>query len=191
VEIWAGKRLFDGSQAVLVFNAASAPAQVEVTPSDVGFEESAPLYVRDLWKHETAGPRAGNIRVTVAPNDVALLRVSKTDSFPLPPIIVADSYRAVFRTSANTPQELTQAITVRNNGSGALPLWKVRAGLPSWLSVTVSQSGNTQTFANKVSTARHYHAVVRADNCEPLSGLPMSALYYDVDLEVAEQPSVP
>jgi hypothetical protein len=54
--------------------------------------------------------------------------------------------------------------------------------------VTVSQSGNTQTFSTKVSTAGlakgRYHAVVRADNREPLSGLPMSALYYDVDLEV-------
>ena len=187
-EVWAGKRLFDGSQAVLVFNPASAPATVEVTPDDVGFEESAPLYVRDLWKHETSGPRAGNVRVTVAPGDVALLRVSKADSFPLPPIIVADSYRAVYRARANAPQELTQAITVRNNGSGALPLWKVHAGLPSWLLVTVSQSGNTQTFSTKVSTAGlakgRYHAVVRADNREPLSGLPMSALYYDVDLEV-------
>ena len=71
-----------------------------------------------------------------------------------------------------------------------LPLWKVRPGLPAWLSVNVSQSGNTQTFSNKVSTAGlakgRYHAVVRADNLEPLSGLPMSALYYDVDLDVGE-----
>jgi hypothetical protein len=31
-----------------------------------------------------------------------------------------------------------------------------------------------------------YHALVRADNVEPVSGKPMSALYYDVDLEVAD-----
>jgi hypothetical protein len=29
-----------------------------------------------------------------------------------------------------------------------------------------------------------YHAIVRADNVEPVSGRPMSAFYYDVDLEV-------
>ena len=29
-----------------------------------------------------------------------------------------------------------------------------------------------------------YHAIVRADNVEPVSGRPMSALYYDVDLMV-------
>ena len=31
-----------------------------------------------------------------------------------------------------------------------------------------------------------YHALVRADNTEPVSGKPMSALYYDVDLEVTQ-----
>jgi hypothetical protein len=188
-EIWAGKRLFDGSQAVLVFNPGEAPAQVQVTPGDAGFEESASLYVRDLWTHQTSGPRAGSIRVTVAPKDVALLRISKTSSFPLPPVIVADSYRVVFHASGNSAQKLTQAITVKNNGSSELPLWTVSPGLPSWLSVTVTPSGKTQTFSNKVSVAGlgrgHYHAVVKADNREPISGLPMSALYYDVDLEVS------
>jgi alpha-galactosidase len=188
VEIWGGKRLFDGSQAVLVFNRGTAPAQVQVTPANIGIEASAGLYARDLWTHRTSGPHAGSISVTVAPGGVALVRISKADSFPLPPIIVADSYRAVFRASAHAPEELARKITVRNNGGGILPLWKVRPGLPSWLSVAVSQNGNTQTFSNKVSTAGlakgHYHAVVRADNREPLSGLPMSALYYDVDLEL-------
>jgi alpha-galactosidase len=184
VEIWAGKRLFDGSQAVLVFNPGTAPAQVQVTPADIGID----AYVRDLWTHRTSKSDAGSIHVTVAPGDAALLRISKANSFPLPPIIVADSYRAAFRASVRAPEELTRKITVRNNGSSILPIWKVRPGLPSWLSVTVSQDGNAQTFSSKVSTAGlakgHYHAVVRADNREPLSGLPMSALYYDVDLEL-------
>jgi len=188
VEIWAGKRLFDGSQAVLAFNRGAASAQVQVTPGDVGMEESAQFYARDLWAHRTAGPHVGGIRVTIAPSDVALLRISKADDFPLPPVLVADSYRAVLSASAKAPRELTKAITVRNNGSGVLALWKVRPGLPKWLSVTVSQRGNTQSFANKVSTAGlapgHYHALVRADNREPLSGLAMSAFYYDVDLDV-------
>ena len=188
-EIWAGKRLFDGSQAVLVFNPGEAPAQVQVTPGDAGVEESALLYVRDLWTRQTSGPRVGSIRVTVAPHDVAMLRISKTNSFPLPPIIVADSYRVAFHASGNSTQKLTQAITVKNNGSSELPLWTVSPGLPSWLSVTVTASGKTQTFSNKASIAGlgrgHYHAVVKAENREPISGLPMSALYYDVDLEVS------
>ncbi len=142
-----------------------------------------------MWTHQTSGPRAGSIRVTVAPKDVALLRISKTSSFPLPPIIVADSYRVVFHASGHSAQKLTKAIAVKNNGSSELPLWTVSPGLPSWLSVTVTPSGKTQTFSNQVSVAGlrrgHYHAVVKADNREPLSGLPMSALYYDVDLDVS------
>jgi hypothetical protein len=53
----------------------------------------------------------------------------------------------------------------------------------------VKKHGKIQTFSNTISTARlakgQYHAVVRADNTEPVSGRPMSALYYDVDLEVS------
>ena len=84
---------------------------------------------------------------------------------------------------------LTAVITVKTTGSDELPLWKVRSGLPPWLSVTVTKHRNSQMFSNTVSTTGLakgvYHAVVRADNTEPLSGQPMSALYYDVDLEVA------
>jgi hypothetical protein len=43
---------------------------------------------------------------------------------------------------------------------------------------------------NTVSTAGLkrglYHTVVRLDNIEPVSGRPMSAVYYDVDLEVTD-----
>jgi alpha-galactosidase len=187
-EIWAGKRLFDGSQAVLVFNPDSAPASVHVAWGDIGLEETAALYVRNLWTHQTSGPHVGGLAVTVAPSDVALLRVSMTRDFPLPPVIVVDSYRLLFRTAGHAPRPLTQTITVRTNGSSELPLWKVRAGLPAWLSVTVKRSGKRQTFSNKVSTEGltegFYHAIVRADNLEPISGQPMSALYYDVDLQI-------
>ena len=54
--------------------------------------------------------------------------------------------------------------------------------------VSVTRNGKGQTFTNRVSTAGLknglYHALVRADNIEPLSRRPMSALYYDVDLEI-------
>jgi alpha-galactosidase len=187
-EIWAGKRLFDGSQAVLVFNQGAAPTDVQVAWSDVGITESAALYVRNLWRHQTTGPHRGGISVRVAPNDVALLRISRTNAFPVPPIIVADSYLVSFRTAGPAAHKLTRAITVKTNGSDELPLWKVRPGLPSWLSVAVTRNGMTQTLTNTVSTGGLkkglYHALVRADNIEPVSGRPMSSLYYDVDLEI-------
>jgi alpha-galactosidase len=188
VEIWAGKRLFDGSQAVLVFNQGAAPAQARVTWSDIELAESAALYVRNLWTHQTTGPHRGGISVTVAPNDVALLRISKTNAFPVPPIIVADSYLVSLRAAGAAAQKLTGAVTVKTNGSDELPLWKVRPGLPFWLCVAVTGNGKSQTLTNTASTAGLkkglYHALVRADNIEPVSGRPMSSLYYDVDLEI-------
>jgi len=188
VEIWAGKRLFDGSQAVLVFNQGAAPAQVQVAWPDVGLEESASLYVRNLWTHQTTGPHSGGVSVTVEPNDVALLRISKGNAFPVPPIIVADTYLVSLSGAGSAAQKLTGTVTVKTHGSNALPLWKVRPGLPPWLSVTVTRNGKSQTLTNIVSTAGLkkglYYALVRADNVEPVSHMHMSALYYDVDLEI-------
>jgi hypothetical protein len=187
-EIWAGKRLFDASQAVLVFNSGTAPAKVHVTWADIGSADSAVLYVRNLWTHQTMGPQRGGITVTLPPSDVALLRISQSSAFPAPPVIVADSYWLTFRASGPGPQKLMGAITVKTTGSDELPLWKVRPGLPSWLAVAVTKHGKSQTLTSTVSTAGLakglYHAVVRADNIEPVSRQPMSALYYDVDLAV-------
>jgi hypothetical protein len=106
----------------------------------------------------------------------------------VPPIIVADSYLVSLRAAGPAAHKLTGTVTVKTIGSDALPLWKVRPGLPSWLSVAVTRNRKSQTLTNTVSTAGlkkgFYHALVRADNIEPVSGRPMSALYYDVDLEI-------
>jgi len=190
ISLWAEKPLFDGSQAVLVFNQGRHPVEKRVAWPELGVDAAAVCYVRNLWTHETAGPLAEGVTVSVAPDDVALLRVSTKGDFPLPPIIVADSYLVALRTTDKAPQKLSGEITITNKGSAELPLWKVGEGLPAWLSVTVAKNGKSQTFANTISTAGLkkglYHAVVRADNTEPVSGKPMSALYYDVDLEVTQ-----
>ncbi len=188
-EIWGAKPLFDGSRAVLVFNPGPAAADVKVTWADAGFPASAELFARDLWGHRTTGPHEGGLTVAVPPDGAAFLRISKKDRFPIPPIVVASTYRVVLRADGSAPRTLAGAVKVRNNGSGDLPLWKIRPGLPAWLSVSVEKEGKVQTLTNTVSTAGlsrgSYHAVVRADNIEPVSKKPMSALYYDVDLEVA------
>jgi alpha-galactosidase len=187
-EIWAAKPLFDGSHAVLVFNSGNAAADFRVNWQDVGSAETEALYVRNLWTHQTTGPQRGGIPLGVPSGDVVLLRISKSNAFPLPPVIVADSCRVSFHAPGIGSQKLTKTITIRTTGSDELPPWKLRPDLPSWLSVTVTKHGKSQTFASTVSTAGlakgFYHAVVRADNTEPVSGQPMSALYYDVDLEV-------
>jgi len=190
ISLWAGKPLFDGSQAVLVFNQGRYAANKQIEWSEIGLDAAASCHARNLWTHETSGPLTGGVTVSVAPDDVALLRISTKDDFPLPPIIVADSYLVSLRATGAAPQKLAGAITITNKGTMELPLWKVGNGLPAWLSVTVTNNGKSQIFTNIVSTAGLkkglYHAVVRADNTEPVSGKPMSALYYDVDLEVTQ-----
>jgi alpha-galactosidase len=188
VQIWAGKRLFDDSQAVLVFNPGSTATGVHVNWSDIGGSESDALYVRNLWTHQTTGPVQNGVIVSVPASDLAFLRISKSNAFPLPPVIVADTYLLSFHVPSSSAHKLKGTVTVKTTGSDDLPLWKVHSGLPVWLAVSVVQHGKSQTFVNTVSTAGLangvYHAVVRADNVEPMSGLPMSALYYDIDLEV-------
>ncbi len=189
VSLWAAKPLFDGSRAVIVLYQGRYRASRRIEWREIGFAETDELYVRDLWRHETSGPHKGGIDVSVGPDDVAFLRISKKDDFPVPPILVADKYRISLRATATRPETLTGRITVANKGSSDLAPWRVDPrSLPPWLNVEVAANGRSQTFINRVTTAGlkkgEYHALVRADNVEPVSGRPMSALYYDVDLEV-------
>ncbi|MCX6561207.1 MAG: glycoside hydrolase family 27 protein [Candidatus Aminicenantes bacterium] len=188
--LWAGKPLFDGSRAALLLYQGKHKAEKKILWEEIGFAASDALYVRNLWTHETSGPLTGGVTVSAGPDEAAFVRVSKTNDFPIPPIIVADTYRVALRAPGPDPQTLTGAITVTNKGSADLSAWRIDPkSLPAWLSVSVEGSGKRQKLVNKASTAGlkkgAYHALVRADNIEPVSGKPMSALYYDVDLEVA------
>jgi alpha-galactosidase len=188
IGIWGGKRLFDGSQAVLVFNLADGSSESRITWADLGLDSKAACYVRDLWTHTTQGPLTGGVTVRVAAGNVAFLRVAPTASFPLPPILSADTYLVSLRTDEESARVLQGSLTVSNRAGTELPVWTVRSALPPWLSVKVTRNGATQTFVNTVSTAGlkkgSYHVLVRADNVEPRSGLPMTSCYYDIDLEV-------
>lgn len=188
VSIWGEKMLFDGSQAVLIFNQNDSPAEVSLRWAEIGLSDSEKLYVRDLWKHQTTGPLTKGISVTVPPNDVAMFRISRSKDFPIPPIISTDTYLISLRSTEAVPQTLSGTMVIRNQGTTELPPWRVSSKLPSWLSVTVTRKGKEQTVTTTVRTAGlrkgMYHALVRLDNTEPISGRPLSAIYYDVDLEV-------
>jgi alpha-galactosidase len=188
ISLWAGKPLFDGSRAVLVFNQGRYPAENRLTWREIGIDEKAACYVRNLWTHQTTGPEEGGTTVRVDPDDIAFLRISAKDDFPIPPIIVADSYLVSLRSTGTVPETCFATITLRNRGSADLPFWRVNGGLPAWLSVAVTKNGKSQKITSTVMTdglrKALYHAVVRLDNIEPVSGRPMSAVYYDVDLVV-------
>jgi alpha-galactosidase len=81
------KPLADGTVAVALFNADQQPATIAVDATAVGLPPSTCYTVRDLWSHtDTAG--AGQIGRTVAPHDVAMLRISprcRQPTNPAPP----------------------------------------------------------------------------------------------------------
>jgi alpha-galactosidase len=187
IQIWAGKPLFDGGLAVLVFSPYKT--RQKITWEELGFTATDELYVRDLWAHKTSGPHAGSYTASVGADDVAFLRISRSNDFPIPPIVVADTTLVKLKTTGARPDAFSGRVTVTNKGSHGLPPWRVDPkSLPPWLRVEVAGSGKTQSFLNTISTAGlkkgAYHALVRADNVEPVSGKRMSAFYYDIDLEV-------
>jgi len=188
VSIWGQKKLFDGSQAVLIFNQNNSPSEVTISWDEFGFSRKASLYVRNLWKHQTTGPIANGMKLIIRPNDVVMLRLSSSKDFPLPPIISADTYLISLRARSSRPEKLSASLTIHNAGTTDLPLWKVHGSLPSWLSVKITKKGRSQTVTNLINTAGlssgYYHTMVRLDNIEPISKRPMSAFYYDVEIEV-------
>ena len=198
ISLWAGKPLFDGSRAVLLFVHGSIRMRHHIFWEEAGFEKSDALYVRNLWTHQTSGPHTGGFPVAgLEPGEVAFLRISKRNDFPIPPIIVADTTMLSLRAEGGPgPEKREGTVTIENKGTSPLPPWKVDPkSVPSWLTVTVGGSGKRQTFVNTAAAAGLkkgvYHAQVRADNVEPISGRPMSALYYDVDLEVVRDVARP
>ena len=195
VSIWGGKKLYDGSQAVVINNKDQKnPASVKLAWADLGLDDSAAMWVRNLWTHQTTGPVTNGLSLELKPDESVMLRIGPTNTFSVPPIISADTYRLTFTASGAKPETLKGSITTRTAGTDELPVWKVQKDLPPWLSVRVEKQGKRQVLENIVSTAGlkkgSYHAHVRVDNHEPRTGMPLSALYYDVDLEVpADQSS--
>jgi len=69
------KPLSDGAVAVALFNAADQPAAITTNASTAGLRDAPCYTVRDLWTH-AATTTAGEITRTVAPHDVAMMRIS-------------------------------------------------------------------------------------------------------------------
>ncbi|WP_235658378.1 glycoside hydrolase family 27 protein [Mycolicibacterium moriokaense] len=69
------KPLADGDVAVALVNTDEQAASIEVDATAVGLPRTPCYTVRDLWSHtDTTG--AGQVSRTVAPHDVAMLRIS-------------------------------------------------------------------------------------------------------------------
>ncbi len=74
--------LWDGTQAVGLFNLGSAKAAVHVAWAQIG--RTGPQPVRDLWQHKDLGRQATGLTVSIPAHGAMLIKVGKptiTDSF--------------------------------------------------------------------------------------------------------------
>jgi len=74
-EVWA-RPLFDGGQAIGLFNRGGAPAEITVKWSDLG-PRSVPTRARDLWAHSDLKLDGAQYSVTVPAHGVVMLRIAK------------------------------------------------------------------------------------------------------------------
>jgi len=74
-EVWA-RTLFDGGQAIGLFNRGGAPAKITVKWSDLGLK-SAPTHGRDLWAHSDLKLDGTEYSVMVPAHGAVMLRIAK------------------------------------------------------------------------------------------------------------------
>lgn len=78
-QIWA-RDLHGGDKAVVLFNAGDVQdVPIAVTWAQLGWPVNAAVHVRDLWLQADRGTFVGGFNSTVAPHDVAYLRVRRAD----------------------------------------------------------------------------------------------------------------
>jgi alpha-galactosidase len=74
-EVWS-KPLNDGSRAVILFNRAEKPAEIEVQWPEIGLTRSVRASVRDLWNHKSMGNIAGRFAALVPAHGVIMVKVT-------------------------------------------------------------------------------------------------------------------
>jgi alpha-galactosidase len=73
-QVWAKPLNESGARAVVLFNAGSTTQEISVTWNEIGLRKGDAT-VRDLWKHADRGSYTDSYTASVAPHDVAALKV--------------------------------------------------------------------------------------------------------------------
>jgi alpha-galactosidase len=75
LEVWS-RELEGGSRAVLLFNRGAAPASITVAWHDIGYPDTLPARVRDLWQARDLGLQLGTFTASAIPaHGVVMLTV--------------------------------------------------------------------------------------------------------------------
>ncbi len=73
-EVWA-RPLADGSRAVVLFDRDERPREIAVAWSELGWEATSPVLVRDLWERADRGIHSEGFSAHVPAHGVAMLRL--------------------------------------------------------------------------------------------------------------------
>ena len=73
-EIWS-KQLQDGSRAVVLLNRGSAPTKIAVSWTDIGYPDSLPASVRNLWTANDLGQQTGAYSAEVPSHGAVMLTI--------------------------------------------------------------------------------------------------------------------
>jgi alpha-galactosidase len=73
-EIWS-KQLQDGSRAVVLLNRGSAPTKITVSWTDIGYPDSLPASVRNLWTANDLGKQTGAYSAEVPSHGAVMLTI--------------------------------------------------------------------------------------------------------------------
>jgi alpha-galactosidase len=73
-EVWV-KQLADGGRAVILFNRGDKATEIAARWTELGYPDTLPAAVRDLWAHKALGKKTGQFSAQVAPHGVVMVTV--------------------------------------------------------------------------------------------------------------------
>jgi len=73
-EVWS-KQMADGSRAVVLLNRGASENEIRVAWTDIGYPDSLPAAVRDLWAHQDLDSHQGGFSAKVPSHGVVMITV--------------------------------------------------------------------------------------------------------------------
>jgi len=73
-EVWS-KQMADGSRAVVLLNRGASESEIRVAWTDIGYPDSLPAAVRDLWAHQDLDSHQGGFSAKVPSHGVVMITV--------------------------------------------------------------------------------------------------------------------
>jgi|GEM_PF-5325902 len=98
---------------------------MSVSWGHLGIDAGKAMDVRDVWAHETHDPVTGGYSTNVPAHATALLRLSESGEFPIPPLVGTDSAAVFFESADGAAKVMAQEVTLTTAGTDDAADWDV------------------------------------------------------------------